>query len=139
MSHPRQLNTADLQLINAGAAAADNNVDVAVVPFDGFIVNIYKDQVGGPAGSAEIIDVHKNGTTIFSTATKITTAAGGTTRTYSPLSSMLVSAGDRLTMDIDQAGSGTPGEGVSVHIRVQRDRPLGDTTNLSPAQLAAYR
>jgi len=136
MSHPRQQRVVDSVLKNAGANAADANVDAVYAPFDGFISNVYKDQVSGPAGSAEIIDIHKNGTTIFATATKITTADGGVVRTYSALTSNQVAKGDRITMDIDQAGSGTPGENASVHIRFSAFRVENDAvTNVAPSAL----
>lgn len=136
MSHPRHQNTVDLMLQAAGAAAADNNVAVVRVPFDGFIQNIFKGEIAGPTGADEVLDLNKNGTTVFAAAGKITTADGTVNKTYSALTSgaEVVSEGDELSLDIDSTG-GTPGEGVYVGVRISRTRTNAGVTNVAPETL----
>lgn len=66
-----------------------------------------------PAGSAFIADVHKNGTTIFTTQGDRPTIADGenASSTATPAVTALAN-GDRLTLDIDQIGSGTAGSNL---------------------------
>jgi hypothetical protein len=75
-----------------------------------------------PAGSAILVDVNKNGTTIYTTqANRPTIAAGanaggpGATPDVTTLA-----AGDYLTVDVDQIGSGTPGSDLTVTIVVSK-------------------
>lgn len=76
-----------------------------------------------PVGSSIILDVNKNGTTIFTTqANRPTIAAGanaggpGTTPNVTSLA-----AGDYITVDIDQVGSTTAGSDLTVSIIVDRN------------------
>jgi hypothetical protein len=112
--------------ISAGASKA-----CAVVPFPGKIVNIYAKQ--GTAGGGDtntIADLNLNGTTIFDTSVKITTAATSGTVTYSALDSRPtdVAAGDILTLDVDQAG--TSGANLCVLVTIAKNNP-GTETNLA--------
>ena len=71
-----------------------------------------------PTGSSAIIDVHKNGTTIFTTqANRPTIAASGNTSgkvTNHDVTSL--ANGDYLTVDIDQVGSTIPGADLTVSV-----------------------
>ncbi len=74
-----------------------------------------------PAGASVIVDVNKNGTTIFTTqANRPTIAAGANTvkRTQgaSPPDVTMIADGDYLTIDIDQIGSTTAGADLAVDI-----------------------
>lgn len=74
-----------------------------------------------PVGSAILIDVDKNGTTIFTTQAhraSIAAAANATSAEAVPDVSGFI-AGDYLTVDIDQIGSGTAGSDLMVVIRYQ--------------------
>ncbi len=75
-----------------------------------------------PVGSDFIADINKNGTTIFSTAgnrPRIVDGAnaGGPGATPNVTS---LAAGDYLTLDIDQIGSGTPGSDLTVTVVVTK-------------------
>lgn len=75
-----------------------------------------------PTGQAIIIDVNKNGTTIFSTQgnrPQIAASANATSSTATP-NVTSIAAGDYLTIDIDQIGSGTGGSDLTVFIEYQR-------------------
>lgn len=70
-----------------------------------------------PSGSAVILDVNKNGTTIYGTqANRPTIAAGGTSATVGSASVTSVTTGDYLTIDVDQVGSSSPGTNLTVVI-----------------------
>lgn len=72
-----------------------------------------------PAGASIILDVKKNGTTIFGTsANRPTIAAGTTTATVGAFSVSSLTTGDYLTVDIVQIGSTTPGSDLVLAIRI---------------------
>ncbi|MUN41396.1 hypothetical protein [Actinomadura litoris] len=71
----------------------------------------------GPAGQSLIIDVHKSGTTIYTTqANRPTIAAGQVTGTGGVPDVATWAAGEYLTVDIDQVGTTTPGSDLTVTI-----------------------
>jgi hypothetical protein len=76
--------------------------------------------VGTPsAGSPVIVDVHKNGTTIFTDPqTRPTISAGGYTATSTP-AVVALAAGDFLTVDIDAVGSTQPGADLTVSVTIE--------------------
>lgn len=66
-----------------------------------------------PTGAALIVDINKNGTTIFSTRPQIAAAAtsgGGS----AVLSVTTLTAGDLITIDVDQIGSTVAGADLTV-------------------------
>lgn len=73
--------------------------------------------VGTPStGASIIVDLNKNGTTIFTTqANRPTIAAGSNTATSTPDITSLT-AGDYLTVDVDQIGSTVSGEDLTVQV-----------------------
>lgn len=74
-----------------------------------------------PTGSAAIVDVNKNGTTIYATqANRPTVADGANAATGGTASTTSVTAGDYLSVDVDQVGSTTPGSDLVVAIRLAR-------------------
>lgn len=71
-------------------------------------VRIYSDTA--PVGSDLIIDINKNGVTIWTTqANRAKVVAGANAGTTTTFDVTAVAAGDRLSVDVDQVGSGTPG------------------------------
>jgi len=70
-----------------------------------------------PVGQSVIVDVNKNGVTIFSNqANRPTIAAATTTDDANAIDVPAVAAGEILTVDIDQVGSTTPGSDLTVTI-----------------------
>lgn len=64
-----------------------------------------------PTGAAIVVDVHKNGTTLFTTqANRPTIAAGDTSDIFGVPEVYNLAAGDVLTFEIDQVGSTVAGE-----------------------------
>lgn len=71
-----------------------------------------------PTGQSLIVDINKNGTTIFSTqANRPTIAAGGNTSgKVTNMNTTSLAAGEYLTADVDQVGSGTAGADLMVAV-----------------------
>ena len=63
-----------------------------------------------PTGATVIVDVLKNGSTIYSTKPSI--AVNSTTGTPGVLSTTAFVSGDRITFKLTQIGSAEPGEGL---------------------------
>lgn len=113
-----------IELRKTGAAAVANVIDVAIAPANGFLKGVLAgfglmgtDGTGAPTQDV-IADIKKNGTSIFSGATKINFTHAkevGTANTpiladnYGALSAspVPVSKGDRLELDITQILNGT--------------------------------
>ena len=71
-----------------------------------------------PTGANIIVDVHKNGTTIFTTQGKRPEiAAGGYTDESDTPDVTALTKTDYLTMDVDQVGSTITGQDLTVHVR----------------------
>lgn len=72
-----------------------------------------------PTGADVILDVNKNGTTVFTTQGNRPTIPAGSTETSAEAvpNTTAVAAGDDLTVDIDQIGSTVAGADLSVVVR----------------------
>jgi len=72
-------------------------------------------------GASIICDVNKNGTTIFTTQANRPTIAANSTSTSGAATPDItsVSAGDILSVDIDQVGSTTPGSDLTIVISIK--------------------
>lgn len=93
------------------------------MPFAGSIVSVTASVLSAPAGSSVILDVNKNGTTIFGTqANRPTIAAAGVSAAAGAHSVKTFAAGDVITVDVDQVGSGTAGTGFTVAIAYNGQR-----------------
>lgn len=117
----KNLHNTELVLAKPGTVTG-NSIACVRVPFDGYITNIVADIVtpGTGSTSSSVLDIHKNGTTIFTSATKITISSAGVV-TYSGMSATPtpVSAGDILTLDADSLAIGTPAN-LSVSVVVSK-------------------
>lgn len=70
-----------------------------------------------PTGQAILCDVNKNGSTIFGTqANRPTIAVNGNTALAGAASTTSFAAGDFITVDLDQVGSGTAGSDLTVQV-----------------------
>lgn len=74
----------------------------------------------GPSGSALICDINKGGTSIWNTnqSNRIQIASGSTSGTSTSFDTTTFSEGDQLTVDIDQVGSSTAGQDITVQLLV---------------------
>lgn len=74
-----------------------------------------------PTGAAIIIDIHKNGTTIFTTQGNRPTIAisGNDSGEVTDMDVVTLAKGDYLTMDIDQIGSTIAGKDLVVDLEME--------------------
>lgn len=92
-------------------------------PFAATILGVYATVSVAPTGAAILIDVHKNGTTIFTTQGNRPTIAATAFAVNAEVTNMdvtAIAAGDYLTVNIDQIGSTLPGEDLVVVVRYRR-------------------
>lgn len=73
-----------------------------------------------PSGSSIIIDVNKDGTTVYGIQTNRPTIASGLYVATSTPSVVSISSGEYLTVDVDQIGSVVPGSDLVVTIEYTR-------------------
>lgn len=74
-----------------------------------------------PTGASILVDVNKNGTTIFSTQSNRPTIAVSTNTDLSGTPDTTTLAdGDYITVDIDQIGSTIPGSNLTVQVILRR-------------------
>lgn len=85
---------------------------------DQTITEVFLSVSDSPVGSNIIVDVHKNGTTIFTNQSNRPqiTADGSTTGYSTSIDVPTWADGQYLTAHIDQIGSTTPGSNLVVHI-----------------------
>lgn len=74
-----------------------------------------------PTGASIIVDVNKNGTTIFTTQANRPTiaASANTSGKVTNMDVTTVAAGDYITVDIDQVGSTVAGSDLVIQVEVQ--------------------
>jgi hypothetical protein len=74
-----------------------------------------------PTGSAVIVDVNKNGTTVFTTQSNRPQIADGqySSGVVTAVEVAPFVAGDYFTVDIDQVGSTIAGSDLTVEVRLQ--------------------
>lgn len=75
-----------------------------------------------PSGASLILDVNKNGSTVFSTQSNRPTITSGSVSTSSePTPNVTtIAAGDYITIDFDQIGSTAAGADITVFVRYRR-------------------
>lgn len=91
-------------------------------PFAATIINVTAAVAVAPTGAAILIDVNKNGTTIFTTqANRPTIAIGANGETTPAVPDVTaIAVNDYLTVDIDQVGSTVAGEELTVFVLYSR-------------------
>ncbi len=86
----------------------------------GTITKVFLAVYMAPTGAAVIVDIHKNGTTIFTDqAHRPQIAAGANTGFSTVIDVPGFTDGDYLTMDVDQVGSLIPGAYLTAHVVVE--------------------
>jgi hypothetical protein len=91
-------------------------------PFAATVIGVTAAVGTAPTGASIIVDVNRNGTTIFTTQANRPTivAAANATASEAVPDVTAVASGDYLTVDRDQVGSATPGSDLTVFVRYQR-------------------
>lgn len=103
-------------LAQGGVATTGVSKTAAVViPTGCMLVKAFIYAKTAPTGADFIVDVNKNGTTIWSTqGNRLKLVAGATTGNQITFNTSTFVEGDVLTIDIDQIGSGVSGQDVTV-------------------------
>jgi hypothetical protein len=91
-------------------------------PFPGVIIGISVAVGTAPTGASLVIDVNKNGTTVFTTQGNRPTIVAGATATASEAipDVTTIAMGDVYKIDVDQIGSTVAGSDLQVNIRYRR-------------------
>lgn len=111
---------APLTVLVTGALTAAANKARLTAPVAGTIVGIYISAVTAPVGAAVLVDVNKAGTTLFTTQGNRPTIADGANDSVVAVPDVTaIAAGDVLTVDVDQIGSGTAGSNLIVSIALR--------------------
>jgi hypothetical protein len=103
-----------------GTQSVTVGADPMVFPYPIEIQGISGAVQTAPAGADLIVDVNRNGTTIFTTQANRPRIVAGSVVTSTEVTNMDVTqfaAGDELTVDVDQVGSSTSGSGLTLFIR----------------------
>lgn len=104
--------------------AVSTGVGTSRVPIHGGtfdIVGVYAMVNTAPTGASLIVDVNKNGTTIYGTQSNRPTIAASTNGDAGGTQSVTsVTTGDYLTVDRDQIGSTVAGSDLVVSVRLRR-------------------
>lgn len=91
------------------------------IDFKGTIIEAHTSVKTAPTGASIIVDLNKNGTTIWSTqANRVTIAASAYTGEQTTFDVTAVEVGDYLTIDLDQVGSTVPGAKLVVRLKIER-------------------
>ncbi|HML23525.1 MAG TPA: hypothetical protein PKD09_17850 [Aggregatilinea sp.] len=91
-----------------------------------------------PTGAAVIVDVHKNGTTIFTTqANRPQIADGAYAGESTTIDVATWSDGEYLTVDIDQIGSSVAGANMTVHVIYSIDVAMPALDDLTDVDASA--
>lgn len=107
-----------------GEAETGTNMGAYItVPFAGTITKVMAYAKTAPTGSAIIFDINKNGTTIWTEQNnRLQIAAGSNSGQTTTFSTTSVTADSYFTIDIDQVGSGTAGEDITVQLYIEETR-----------------
>lgn len=85
------------------------------------IVKAYAAVKTAPVGADLIIDINKNGTSIWNVtpSNRLKITDGNTTGSQTSFDTTSISEGDLLTLDIDQVGSTTAGSDLTVELKTE--------------------
>jgi|GEM_PF-2980581 hypothetical protein len=83
------------------------------------ISKVYANVKTAPTGASILVDINKNGTSIWATtqANRLTVAAAATTGTQTSFDTTALAEGDILTIDLDQVGSSVAGADITITVK----------------------
>jgi hypothetical protein len=101
--------------VNVDATVGTNKANPLAIPFDATITKAFANAKTGPTGASIIFDINLNSTSIWNStqANRLTISAGATAGTQTSFDTVTVTAGDVLTIDIDQVGSTVAGQSLT--------------------------
>jgi hypothetical protein len=90
------------------------------VNFAGTIKEVHASVKTAPTGASIIVDINKNGSTIWATqSNRVTIAATEYVATQSTFDTTALVNGDYLTIDLDQVGSTIAGAKIAVRVKIE--------------------
>lgn len=109
--------TSEIGNVVAGAARASFRM-----PFAGTLTGVRGSVNEAPTGSAIQVDVNQGGASVFSTVLSIDAAATTSVGSAAPavISTSALTDNALITLDVDQVGATTPGQGLKVALYVTR-------------------
>jgi hypothetical protein len=107
----------------APVVAGTYKAPTIVIPFAGTITKAYAYARTGPAGADLIFDINKNGTSIWNVtpANRVKVADAANYGTQASFDTTAVAEGDLMDIDVDQIGSGTAGQDITVQLKITVD------------------
>jgi len=100
----------ELVICLTGAASTGTDKAAWYAQHNFIITRVSVYSTNAPTGTSLIVDCNKNGTTIFTDQSKRPEVAIGENSDDSDTPDVVsISKGDRISFDVDQVGSGTPG------------------------------
>lgn len=101
--------------IGEDATVGTNKTNVLIVPAAGTITKVYAYAKVAPVGASLLLDINKNGSTIWATqGNRLTITSGANSGSQTVFDTAALAEGDLLTIDVDQVGSSTPGQEITV-------------------------
>ena len=108
------------QLPVLGDMTVGTNKMIFMVPFDMTIIGVQAKVLTAPTGASLIIDINKNGTTLYTTQANRPTIAAGETEVVAALPDVVsLSEDDIISIDIDQVGSTVAGANLVVDLECE--------------------
>lgn len=103
---------------SANITTGVNKTNQITITRAGNITKAFMNAKAGPTGAALIVDINKNGTSIWNAtqANRLQIAAAATTGTQTSFDTTALAEGDVLSIDVDQIGSTIPGSGATVQL-----------------------
>ena len=103
-----------------GILEAGSNVMSVINPYNLKITNVYISTDTPPTGANIILDINKNGESIYTTQSNRPSILVNTTTPTTALPDVTnINVGDKISLDIDQTGSTVAGENLSVTIKCE--------------------
>jgi hypothetical protein len=101
--------------VGVDATTGTGKTNPICIPYATTITKAYINATTGPTGADYIVDINKNGSTIWATqGNRLKIVAGATSGTQTSFNTTSLVEGDLLTIDVDQVGSTIPGQSVTV-------------------------
>ena len=94
---------------------------IVIVPANLTIIKAYAVVKTAPGGASILIDINKNGTSIWNVtqANRLAILATATTGVQTAFDTTQLTDGDQLTIDIDQVGSVTSGADITIELKCE--------------------
>ena len=107
--------------ISGAVAATTEQQGRFYLPVGGTITYARAHAKTAPAGAALIVDINKNGTSIWNSTTgkRLQLADGASTGTQDFFDTNIAARDDYITLDVDQVGSGTAGSNLTVTLEIE--------------------